>query len=69
MKRNEILFNCPGGWYGNDPGSLSCLSMGNIIFDPARAEEAFTWLRKRTRLLKTGISAEGNGIFVQYELK
>ena len=70
-RANQIVYGIPGGWYGNDPGYLADDPfVGNVTVDPARADSALAWLRKRAVILSTRLTADANpGLFVQYLLR
>lgn len=67
----EILHRIPGGYYGNDPGTLPhAPGRGRVVVDPEKVVEAITWLRKRATITRTWIECTPNPSFgIAYELR
>lgn len=68
MKKREIAFEIPGGWYGNDPGTFECnMKAGNVVVDPEKVINAITWLKRRAKIERTALT--GDGILLDYTIK
>lgn len=56
-KRKSIVQTIPGGWYGNDPGSLTDPKEGNVTVGSDYLDAALRWLLRRAKVLS--ITREG----------
>ena len=71
MKKYEITFNIPGGWYGNDPGTLAADPLSGVVtIDPAKAHPALRWLSRRAEITETFVGGTPNpGLVISYRIR
>jgi hypothetical protein len=70
-KQQSITMSIPGGWFGNDPGSLVDPREGNVIIDASRTVPAIKWLSRRAEIIETYISYHYTtpGLHINYRVK
>ena len=79
MKRNEVVYNIPGGWYGADPGQLSGIiggdpKRGHVVVDEKCIDEALRWLLSRATIVQVRVGDRSDvdgsiAVAIDYTLK